>query len=106
MIPPSLRRLEACHVDMIDALDSNDVEAILACVQEFRETVDEVRAIGGWRETPEVAELVTSIFRLSEAARVRVNFLTDVNQRRIEALAAARGRSTGITYRRDGSQAA
>lgn len=106
MTPPSLRRLEACHRALIGALDAHDVEKLEAALAQFREAVDEVRAAGGWRDHPEIIDRVVRIYQLSEAARIRVNFLTDMNRQRIEALAAVRGRATGAPYRRDGSLAA
>lgn len=106
MIPTSLQRLKDCHVALIAALDAQDIDAIESAVVAFRDVVEEVRAAGGWRDNVEVAEEVAQIAALSEAARIRVNFLTDVNQQRIAALAAVRGRATGAGYRRDGSQTA
>lgn len=86
-----LQRLQTCHIDLIAALDANDVEAILASVADFRRTIDEMKAIGAWHENDEAVDLVRNIAKLSEAARLRVNILTDINQQRIAALAAARG---------------
>lgn len=106
MIPTSLQRLKDCHVALIAALDAQDIDAIESAVVAFRDVVEEVRAAGGWRDNVEVAEEVAQIAALSEAARIRVNFLTDVNQQRIAALAAVRGRAIGAGYRRDGSQTA
>lgn len=105
MIPASLQRLEASHHALIGALDSRDIEALERSIGAFRSAVDEVRAAGGWRDNPAVAEKVLEIAGLSEAARIRVNFLTDSVRQRIEALAALRGRATGGAYRRDGRQA-
>lgn len=102
----ALNRLEACHRRLISALDASDVEAIMESVGEFREAVEEIRSIGIWKETPKVAEVVGNIRRLSDAARIRVNFLTDLNRQRIDVLAAARGRAFAGTYRSDGSRAA
>lgn len=106
MIPTSLQRLKACHVALIAALDAQDIDAIESAIVEFRDVVEEVRAAGGWRDNAGIAEHVAQIAALSEAARIRVNFLTDINQQRIETLAAVRGRAIGSAYRRDGSQTA
>lgn len=106
MIPTSLQRLKDCHVALIAALDAQDIDAIESAVVAFRDVVEEVRAAGGWRDNVEVAEEVAQIAALSEAARIRVNFLTDVNQQRIATLAAIRGHAIGSGYRRDGSQTA
>ena len=106
MIPTSLQRLKDCHVALIAALDAQDIDAIEGAVVAFRDVVEEVRAAGGWRDNAEVVDQVAAIFALSEAARIRVNFLTDITQQRLETLAAVRGRAIGAAYRRDGSQTA
>ncbi|PWG02022.1 hypothetical protein [Sphingosinicella humi] len=98
----ALDRLQACHEELIGALDGHDVEAIQASVARFSEAVQEVRALGGWRDNPDVKERAAHIARLADAAQGRVNFLTDLNRHRIDSLDAARGGDTGACYGRDG----
>jgi len=100
-----LDRLEACHETLIGALDGNDIGAIEASLNEFREAVAEVRsAPGSGRADAGVIEQALRIARLAEAARVRVNFLTDMTSRRIEGIAALRGEAAG-GYTRAGLRA-
>jgi hypothetical protein len=87
----ALARLEEAHEDLIGALDANDVEDIERRVEELRSAITAVRAMGGWRQTPELKERAKRISQLGEAARVRVNFLTDITRQRLEMLSAARG---------------
>ena len=103
--PASLLRLEACHHALIDALDAQDVDALEESIDAFRAALDDVRAEGAWREQPNVIDVVSRIHALSESARVRVNFLTDLNQQRLDALAAARGRDNVVVYGRSGRAA-
>lgn len=105
MIPASLSRLEGCHEALIAALDADDLDRLERAVLAFRDAVEEVRAQGGWRDNPDVAGTAARIKALAEAARVRVNFLTDLNQQRIDALAAARGRENVVVYGRTGRAA-
>lgn len=91
MIPASLTRLEALSRRLIAALDGQDVGVIEGAVADFRGAVEEVRAAGGWRDNPEIVDRVVAIFALTDAARIRVNFLTDMNRQRLDALNAARG---------------
>jgi hypothetical protein len=105
MMSASLQRLEACHHMLIDALDSQDIDALEGSINEFRDALDEVRAQGAWREDTSVLDSVARIYALTEAARIRVNFLTDLNQQRLEALAAARGQHSGAVYGRIGHAA-
>lgn len=93
-----LQRLEACHHALIDALDAQDIDALESSLDDFRAALDEARAQGAWREQAGVIESAARIHALSEAARIRVNFLTDLNQQRIDALAAARGRDNVAIY--------
>ncbi len=86
-----LDRLEEAHKDLIGALDANDVESIERRVEELRTAISAVRAMGGWRETPELKDRAKRIAQLGEAARIRVNFLTDMTRERLQMLAAARG---------------
>lgn len=98
----ALDRLEACHEQLIGALDAYDLEAVEAGVAGLREAVEDVRARGGWHDNPEIRERAQRVARLVEAARVRVNFLTDLNRVRIEALETARGRTAAMRYGRSG----
>jgi hypothetical protein len=100
----ALDRLQACHEELIGALDGRDVEAVEASVARFRGAVEEVRAAGGWRDNPDVKGQAEHIARLADAAQGRVNFLTDLNRHRIDALDAVRGRSHAARYGRDGRQ--
>ena len=105
MMCASLQRLEACHHMLIDALDSQDIDALETSIEEFREAIEEVRAQGAWREDTSVLDSVARIYALTEAARIRVNFLTDLNQQRLEALSAARGHDGAAVYGRTGHAA-
>ncbi len=105
MTPASLQRLEDCHHALIDALDAQDIDGLEEAIEAFRMALDDVRSRGAWREQPGVMDSVARIHALSEAARIRVNFLTDLNQQRIDALAAARGRENVVVYGRTGRAA-
>ncbi len=98
----ALERLEGAHQELIDALDANDVEGIERRVEALRTAISEVRAMGGWRETPELKTRARRIAQLGEAARIRVNFLTDMTRQRLELLAAARGDFRPGTYAPNG----
>jgi hypothetical protein len=94
----ALQRLENAHEHLIGALDANDVESIESRVEELRAAISAVRSMGGWRETPELKERAQRISKLGEAARIRVNFLTDMTRQRLQMLAAARGDAGGGVY--------
>lgn len=94
----ALARLEAAHEGLIGALDGADVEAIEGKVEELRSAISEVRAMGGWRESPDLKARAKRIAALGEAARIRVNFLTDLTRQRLEMLSTARGEALGGGY--------
>ncbi len=98
----ALDRLEEAHRDLIGALDAQDVESIERRVEELKTAISAVRALGGWRETRELKDRARRISQLGEAARIRVNFLTDMTRQRLELLAAARGDFRPGTYAPNG----
>jgi hypothetical protein len=96
----ALGRLQAAHEDLIGALDANDVDAIEQRLEQLRGAIAAVRAAGGWRDIPQLKERAKLIAQLGEAARIRVNFLTDRTAQRLQMLAAARGQVLGGAYSR------
>ena len=96
----ALRRLQQAHEDLIQALDSQHVDTIETRVEQLRAAIADVRGAGGWRDLPEAKESAERIRRLGEAARVRVNFLTDRTAQRLQMLASARGDAVGVPYTR------
>lgn len=102
----ALEHLEACQQGLIAALDGHDVEMLEASIVRLSEAVTVAKAAGAWRDRPEVVQHAKRITALSEAARIRVNFLTDLTQRRLDNLAAARGNVPASVYSRRGRQLA
>ena len=94
----ALQRLEQAHEELIGALDANDVESIELKVEELRSAISAVRAMGGWRESPELKNRAKRISQLGESARIRVNFLTDMTRQRLQMLGAARGEVCTSVY--------
>ena len=102
----TLRRLQEAHEHLISALDGGDVETIENRVEQLRSAIAAVRSSGGWRDSSQVRERAQRIRSLGEAARVRVNFLTDRTAQRLQLLASARGETMGTTYKRRTRQTA
>ena len=98
----SLDRLELCQEALIRALDANEIEAVESAVGDLYEAVNEVRAAGAWRRDESLKARAKRVLALIEAARIRVNFLTDRNRERLEQLAALRGRVHAGVYSREG----
>lgn len=86
-----LTRLTESAEGLIKALDKGGAEAVEQATQRFSDALKEVQAIGGWRGSPEIIEKLQYAMKLADAARARVNYLTDINRRRFEALCKAAG---------------
>jgi hypothetical protein len=94
----TLERLEAAHEDLIGALDASDFDAIERGIEELREAVASARGVGAWRQGHQVQQQAERIMKLGEAARIRVNYLTDLTQQRLHMLATARGEALVPSY--------
>lgn len=86
-----LNRLTEASEGLIHALDKGSAEAVEEATRKFSQALGEVQAIGGWRGSPEIIEKLQYAMKLADAARARVNYLTDINRRRFEALCKAAG---------------
>jgi hypothetical protein len=98
----ALVRLEQAHEGLIGALDGSDVEGIECKLEELRTAISEVRSMGGWRASPDLKARAMRIAALGEAARIRVNFLTDLTRQRLEMLSGVRGEALGTAYSQTG----
>jgi hypothetical protein len=86
-----LTRLTESAEGLISALDTGGAEAVEQATQRFSTALKDVQAIGGWRGSPEIIAKLQYAMKLADAARARVNYLTDINKRRFEALCKAAG---------------
>ena len=91
MSEAALNRLTAASEGLIAALDKGNAAAVEEATQRFANAIDEVRSIGGWHGSPEIIAKLQHAMKLAEAARARVNYLTDINRRRFELLCKAAG---------------
>lgn len=98
----ALVRLEQAHEGLIGALDGSDVDSIELKLEELRTAISEVRSMGGWRESPDLKARAQRIAALGEAARIRVNFLTDLTRQRLDMLSGVRGQALAGAYSQTG----
>jgi hypothetical protein len=91
MSETALNRLTEASEGLIHALDKGSAEAVEEATRVFSKALADVQAIGGWRGSPEIIEKLQYAMKLADAARARVNYLTDINRRRFEALCKAAG---------------
>jgi hypothetical protein len=82
------------------ALDGTDVVAIDAAASRVSKSAAAVRAIGAWRADEAIRSRVTALLPLIEAARVRINVLTDHAGQRLSLLAAHGSTQAPLVYGR------
>jgi hypothetical protein len=93
-----LETLAAAHEALIRALDGDDLAGIERATAALAEAVHDARRQENWAATPALKERLLSLAALAQAAQIRVNFLTDMIRRRVDAVAALRGAQPQITY--------
>jgi hypothetical protein len=92
-----LDALAKSHEALIRALDGDDLAEIEQATCALAEAVHEARR-HEWHGAPDLRERLLSLAALAQAAQIRVNFLTDMIRRRVDAAAALRGAQPQITY--------
>lgn len=93
-----LSNLEREFQALVDALDGQDAEQIIAAAAAIRPLVAEVDQTGVWREGDALKNRVLALSKLIEAARFRVNKLTNLNKQRAINLSHALGAGISPTY--------
>ena len=93
-----LDALATSHEALIRALDGDDLAEIERATAALAEAVHEARARDDWAGTPGMKERLLNLAALAQAAQIRVNFLTDMIRRRVDAAAALRGAQPVAVY--------
>lgn len=96
MPPSAIERLIDCQGALISALDAGDVNAVEDATARVARALDDVRAEG--KATTNDRPQFDYALRQAEAARGRVNFLTDRVSQRLERLTHQRGDRVTHTY--------
>lgn len=97
-----LDTLAKSHEALIRALDGDDLAAIEKATATLAEAIHEARR-HDWHSAPDLKERLLSLAALAQAAQIRVNFLTDMIRRRVDAAAALRGAQPQMTYHPHGA---
>ena len=97
MTASALQQVVSSQEALIGALDANDAAAIEAAAASLDTAVTE---LGHSPCPPSLREALHEALALNQAARIRVNFLTDNVRRRLNAMATLRGAPSGLTYSR------
>ena len=89
-----IENLIDCQTKLIAALDARDGDAILSASHALQSVVDALR------QSPIASDAAMLALGLkqTEAARIRVKYLTAWNRQKIDRLADLRGQSSGHIY--------
>jgi hypothetical protein len=98
----ALQQLDDAQAALIAALDAQDIDAIDAANAAVASAVEAVRAAGGWRERPGLRQDLIRILKTAEAARGRINALSDQNRRDLDKLISLAGAPRAVAYGRAG----
>ena len=93
-----LDALATSHEALIRALDGDDLAGIEQATAALAEAVHAARRQDDWAGTPGMKERLLNLAALAQAAQIRVNFLTDMIRRRVDAAAALRGAQPVAVY--------
>lgn len=94
-----LDHLIHCQNRLLSALDARDADAIGNATTALYHAIDGVEAEGAWTEQTTTRAQVDHALKQTEAARIRVNILTDWTRRRIARLSEMRGQTMPYTYK-------
>lgn len=90
MTASAIELLIEAQSDLIAALDSGNVAAIENSTQAMAAAVEKVRAQDAWRDTADLPKLDYAM-KQSQAARMRINYLSDWTRQKIDRLFEIRG---------------
>lgn len=93
-----LDTLAGAHEALIRALDGDDLNEIERATAALAEAVQAARRADDWSGTPDMKERLLSLAALAQAAQIRVNFLTDMIRRRLDAAQALRGAEPALYH--------
>jgi hypothetical protein len=93
-----IEQLITQHEALIAALDSRNVAQIEQATAKLNDTLAAMRAQDVWRGDSTTRERVNHALKQTDAARIRVNYLSDWTRQRIDSIAELRGGAPAQTY--------
>lgn len=97
-----ISQLIACQDALLAALDARDVDAIQTASEALAKAVQGAKAKDVWHDGPELKAGIDHALRQNDAARMRVNIMSEWTQRRAAQLAEIRGQAPAHVYSRYG----
>jgi hypothetical protein len=93
-----IEQLITAQSTLIAALDTRDAVAIEQATQALGSSVAALRSQDAWRESGDMRERVSHALKQTDAARIRVNYLSDWTRQRIDSITELRGGAPAQTY--------
>jgi hypothetical protein len=93
-----VEHLITAQAALIAALDMRDAAAIEAATRALADAVAAARAQDSWRENGGVRERLSHALKQTDAARIRINYLSDWTRQRIDSIAELRSGASAQTY--------
>ena len=88
----------AAQTALIAALDARDAEAIEQATAALNQAIGTMRAHDVWRDGGDVRDRVGHALKQSDAARIRINTMSEWTRQRIDGIARLRGIEPEHTY--------
>ena len=88
----------AAQTALIAALDARDAEAIEQATAALNQAIGTMRAHDVWRDGGDVRDRVGHALKQSDAARIRINTMSEWTRQRIDGIARLRGMEPAHTY--------
>jgi signal transduction histidine kinase len=98
----ALQQLSDAQAALIAALDNHDIEAIDAANVALTAAIEQVRSAGSWHDRPSLRDDLVQLLKTAEAARGRINALSDQNRRDLDKLISLAGTPRAVAYGRGG----
>ncbi len=95
-----LDHLEAGFRELVNALDGQDPERIIIAAEAIRPLVSEIEKTGVWHDNHALKAQLIALSNLIDAARFRVNKLTNLNKQRANNLSYALGMGISHIYKK------
>ena len=88
----------AAQTALIAALDARDAEAIERATAALHQAIGAMRGQDVWRDGGDVRSRIGHALKQSDAARIRINTMSEWTRQRIDGIARLRGMEPAHTY--------
>jgi 2-keto-3-deoxy-galactonokinase len=92
--------LAAASTRLRGAMEESDVPELETAMEEFRQSLERVQAIGAWRVDPILKQRIQSLLPHLEASRMLACLLGDLTGQKLASISAATGEVPQPLYRR------